>query len=213
MKKRSRQISFGLLLAPFLLFPGVTEAQFPEFLDANVVWSSAPGATVKLTADDVQPIFNFIPGALYGTPSEDLPIIPIGSVGTTRVQFPLYLLNPLVDSFAEPFTAESTESGLRADPADTRLVRIGTFFLPTTLPYFDSAGFLDEESGNQLMLIYVDRPSTISGAVQIGAKRITHELVFDEAGFHWVDGSLNSGKVSSTTTDVSPSFRSPHLIE
>lgn len=188
----------------------VRQSPFPQFLEATVEWSPAPGANQEFTSNDVQPVLHFIPGAIFGTPSPDLVPLRIASMGATEIQFPLYLVSAGIDSLAQPLTPEARASGLTVDPEATRFVRMGTFFLPRTGSYLDGAGIHVVDSDDVLVLVYVDRPSVITGTVFSGEAGFVHKLAFEESGFHWIRMDPGGGDVTNAQSDVEAVFMSFH---
>jgi hypothetical protein len=99
---------------------------------------------------------------------------------------------------AAPLTPEAHESGLRIEPQNTRLFRVGTFVTDsgTGRTIAGEVGFRDSMDGLGLILLFVDRPCVITGAVDSTGEKARLDINFQSAGFHWAsyqtadDGTL-----------------------
>lgn len=146
---------------------------------------------VRLTEEqypeDVVLMFPYISGAIFGTPSAAPAYI-------TRVDedlnFSLHLSEKIIeiDNAATPLTDEWIQLGLTAEPAQTRVTRIGTFpYSYASAKMIGAGGFINPASRNTMILVYVDRPCEITGEVTLDNMHYSHDLIFSQKGFHWIE--------------------------
>ena len=179
------------LIVVVLSFSDSAVAEFPEFLDASIT-------------EAVQPVVVLIPGQLFGSGSKDL-VIPLASGNSPNISFPLYVLKSVAEQGATKQTKKSEGDGLIVDPVETRIMRFGTYAKASGNR--DRAGnFYDVNTGNLLLLVYVDRPCRIEGEVMGRGKVYVHEIDFNRAGFHWVS-EVNSGLLKNVANSTKVEFR------
>lgn len=130
--------------------------------------------------------FPVITGAVWGAPdTEPLVFAPAPFGGTMTV--PLKELEQKIQPMASPATPESLKAGLLVQPEDTRLARVGTFFADKEQErYVFGAGFIDQASGDFLVLVYVDRPCTLSGTVSVQELPTQYHVQIPTPGMHWL---------------------------
>jgi hypothetical protein len=135
---------------------------------------------------DLHVTLRAIPGAFGGYPVErHSMLIPIRFGDAFDLS--MSDLETSIAPLAQPATEETTESGVGVQPADTRFLRVATF-------YYDArsgkdvmgAGFLDPATREYVTLSYFDRPCTVRGTVQDGEGTISIALDVPAAGFYWV---------------------------
>ena len=135
---------------------------------------------------DVVLMFPYVSGAIFGTTS-DTPIYIVQVDKQLNFSLDLTGKESEIDKVAAPLTEEWIGVGLSAEPTDTRITRIGTFPYSSTIESIDVGGFIDPESRNTMILVYVDRACEIKGEVDIGREHYSHQLMFPGKGFHWIE--------------------------
>jgi hypothetical protein len=129
---------------------------------------------------------HMIPGSLAGMPLLKKPVLIRTRLGDDFV-LPLAELQRIVDPLAEPANTSMRASGIAITPADTRLLRIGTFFqadFPTK--ELLGAGFVDMVRHQSVALAYFDRACSIVGDVHEGDLVISFSLKIPNAGLYWL---------------------------
>ncbi|GAB2191930.1 hypothetical protein [Sessilibacter sp. MAH2] len=117
--------------------------------------------------------FPAIPGGLVGTPNNQM----LAEVVVTQKQFQLDLPESPQD-IAKP----SSKMNIR--PADTALIRVGTFHgFPNSEP--GGGGFINKHSGNHLILVYFSKPCVIKG--DISTDLHTENLTIAQPGWNWLE--------------------------
>lgn len=136
---------------------------------------------------DVVLLFPYISGAIFGATSAAT--IYITAVDE-NLNFSLDLVDKIkqVDKVSAPLIEEWTALGLVAEPKQARITRIGTFpYSYATQAMIGSGGFINTSSRNNMILVYVDRPCTIKGEIDLADKHYSHDLIFSGKGFHWIE--------------------------
>lgn len=132
--------------------------------------------------------FPVIPGALYGDVLTNSTFSTTVEIGKT---FELQLddLAKQATPYATPLLATEANKDLAIAPKDTRLMRIETFAYSTlTGEPIGPTGLSvrNNRQIQQLLLVYVDRPATISGSKQRGTTLVEHDIQISKAGFCWL---------------------------
>jgi hypothetical protein len=83
---------------------------------------------------------------------------------------------------------------MEIEPKDARVARVLPFVVQKDgIQPLGLAEWLDTESGEKLMLVYVDRPARIRGDVVYEGRSLTFAIDAKEAGFLWVRQPPESG--------------------
>lgn len=177
----------------------------PALMAAALCGCAGPGSqaggepTVKVVGSpSLVAAFPVITGAVWGPPDTEPLVFAPAPFGATMT-LPLKELEQKIRPIASPATPQSLEAGLVVQPEDTRLARVGTFFADKEQErYVFGAGFVDENTGDFLVLVYFDRPCTLSGTVT-GQELPTHyQVQVPAAGLHW----LRTRKIDGTRYEV-----------
>ena len=130
-------------------------------------------------------IFPAISGAIIGSPSGEILKIANAQDGNFKLDVPLS-----VDGLAR----EISNSTLRIEPKDTRVLRMGTFH---SYPYYlnlGDASFVNGENGNALIFVYFSQQVKIEGEMQIRNEIFDHDLNIGKAGWQWLEIAKISSK-------------------
>lgn len=134
--------------------------------------------------------FPVIEGAIFGEPTGTALTV----VDDNRATFDLKLqkLWSAASAAAKPLTAEAQESGIAIMPAETGLLRVGTYLVDQDKQSLLLADvqFRDSMMDVPLILLYVDRPCYIGGEVHgvdgDPAEVVKIDVSLDAPGFHWL---------------------------
>jgi len=152
----------------------------------NIRPVGSPGSGVSSMAY----AFPVLEGEIFGQPTGTALTV----VDVNRATFDLKLekLWSAASAAARPLTAEARQSGIVVTPAETGLLRVGTYLVDQDRQSLLLADveFRDSMKDVPLILLYVDRPCHIGGVVH-GAREGSAEVVdIDVAlaapGFHWL---------------------------
>lgn len=137
--------------------------------------------------DDVVLMFPTIPGGIFGSPSSDMAFM-------VKVEKDLGFTLRLdekaenIESRSSTLTQEWQKAGIVVEPAETRISRLGTFpYSYASRKMIGGGGFINTQSRNLYILVYVDRKSSIRGEIQLDEERCLHELDFPGKGFYWIE--------------------------
>ena len=128
--------------------------------------------------EELNLIFPAISGAILGNPNGLILQVAEGKQGQFTFAVPQG-----IDELAK----EITQSGLTVDPADTRVLRMGTFH---SYPYYHSLGdasFVNGQNGNALIFVYFSQQSRVAGSFEIYNEIFDHQLDIKEAGWSWIE--------------------------
>ena len=104
----------------------------------------------------------------------------------------------------------TTQMGtLAVKPRETKLARVGTFTMDALLQNrLGSTAFIDGETAEVLVLIYIDRACTIVGRTHGTEHEYRYDAVIPQPGFTW----LRFRKIEEGVTAVSPTDR-PSVLQ
>lgn len=141
----------------------------------------------SLYPKDIVLAFPYVSGGIFGKPNS--PKLSVEKLDKSK-RFFLQLSDKAdqIESNATALKQEWIQLGLKAEPKETLVARLGT------LPYGEkdklllgAGGFINPESRKSLVLVYVDRESEISGKIQLNGEYYSHDLNFPAKGFYWVE--------------------------
>ncbi|WP_444885039.1 hypothetical protein [Microbulbifer sp. PSTR4-B] len=132
--------------------------------------------------------FGVIPGAIFGQPLNS-PLWLVKIDDSKSVAWPTkrekHEFLPFIAKLAKP----NENSNLSIKPADTQLARISIYgYFSKTKQNVEASAL--SESGNYLMLVYFDRPCTLSGFVNLNNKKVKHSINIESSGFHWIEVTI-----------------------
>mgnify|MGYP006909085488 FL=1 len=130
--------------------------------------------------------FPYIPGEIFGTP-RSRPLFQKNINHNDHFTLNLADALPRMEEEARPLLQTWQETGLAIEPANTRLVRIGTFpFDAKTREPIGGGGFIEENSKDNLILMYFDRACHIQGGFEINEEIFSHDIKVPGRGFHFI---------------------------
>lgn len=162
-----------------------TDLALSEFVSTLWVEDSRLGEK-QWHADQIVPYFSFIPGSIFGSPTDDV-FLPIEVDDKLQIVVQLADWEALAETYSRPLTQENLELGLRADPDDARILRVGTFAFDLLHSSAMGGALREIGSTGYVILVYVDRPCLISGSIKLHGETYTHRIDFPAKGFHYVN--------------------------
>ena len=139
--------------------------------------------------DSVRIEFPLIPGGLMGrilTRSAISVTVP----ATQPFEIDLAAHVDRIATYATPLLTTRANAGLRIEPEAARLVRLGTFaYAADSDEFIGPTGLAVAAAPDriQLLLVYFDRPTRITGMLLNGRTVIQHDIDIDRAGFAWLE--------------------------
>ena len=162
-----------------------------QFAEATIVFENPTDD--KVHSDEIMPYFGFIPGSIFGSPTDDFLYVAEPD-DDLRIALPIAEWVQEAEQYAAPLSERYYNRGLRTSPSDTRLLRVSTFAYDAAYDKPMGGGFKEEGFDGYIMLIYADKKCTISGNVEADGITFTHNLQIPEKGFYFV-GSTDDGYV------------------
>lgn len=89
---------------------------------------------------------------------------------------------------------EFSQRWMNIEPAAARVARLSPWVFPAN--GMDSLGlceWLDEDTGERLMLVYLDRPARVRGEIVYEGRSLQFDIESREAGFLWIQQPRDSG--------------------
>jgi hypothetical protein len=138
----------------------------------------------SLPATDFRLFFPYIVGDLYGSPDTgDFLHVEYGEQQHFAID-----LNLTHEELLK--SLEKTEFGLSyltIEPAEARIARLAPLALQADgIEQIGTAEWIEPQSKQRLMLVYVDRPCRIAGTTRSGERLIRYEVRAPTAGYIWI---------------------------
>jgi hypothetical protein len=81
------------------------------------------------------------------------------------------------------------------EPKEARVARLSPFVLPVEgIVPVGLCEWLDIDTGDKLMLVYVDRPTRIRGEIVYEGRSLRFDISSEEAGYIWIRQPEGSGE-------------------
>lgn len=146
-------------------------------------------------------IFPYIVGDFYGSPNTGDFVKP---VSRTTAGFTLDLNRTQEALESELAPADFELRFMKITPRDARLARLTPIALQRDgIDPVGTMDWFDAQSRRSLMLVYVDRPASISGSVTRGGEAFRYDIRIDSPGYVWIAG-VQAGAHDTTYTVVPP---------
>ncbi len=135
-------------------------------------------------------LFPYIAGDIYGSPTTgDFFNSPLDA--DYRFEINLNRHHELLLASLEP--TEFSLSYLRIEPAEARVARLAPMILEADgIEQVGRADWFDPDSGRALLLLYLDRPATISGRGVARGRPLRYAIRVAAPGYVWVGQQSNA---------------------
>jgi hypothetical protein len=148
------------------------------------------GARQPLPAGQFRLLFPYIAGDIYGPPTT-------GDFFNTRIdadyRFEINLNRTHKSLLASLEPTEFSLSYLHIEPAEARVARLAPTILQADgIEQVGRVDWLDPDSGRPLLLLYVDRPATISGQGVVHGRPLRYAIRVATPGYVWVGRQSNA---------------------
>ena len=167
-----------------------------------VIHSSIKFVRVTAPAGGYRLIFPYIvAGDFYGSPNTGAFVAP---VSRTSGGFTLDLNRTQAALESELGPTDFELRFMKITPRDARLARLAPVALQRDgIEPVGTMDWLDAQSDKSLMLVYVDRPARIEGAVTRGGETIRYDIRVARPGYVWI-GAIQTGGHDTLYTTVPP---------
>jgi hypothetical protein len=130
-------------------------------------------------------VFPYIAGDLYGAPTTGDFIHPIPAAGDS-FEIDLNRGQQALLSSLEP--TEFSLSYLQIMPREARIARLTPMALQADgIEQIGHTDWVDPGSKKRLLLVYVDRPASITGQTTVGGHSVRYQLRAESAGYIWIE--------------------------
>lgn len=146
-------------------------------------------------------VFPYIVGDFYGSPNTGDFVTP---VSRTAGSFTLDLNRTQGALASELARTDFSLRFLRLSPPQARIARLTPVALERRgIESVGTVQWREGRSGGPLMLVYVDRPARIAGALTRGGETIRYDIRASRPGYVWID-ALQRGSHETLYTVVPP---------
>ena len=189
-----------LLLTSLAVLAGCGNSEQPVpppradwILQSRVVFFEADGKTARpAPTEDLRLWMPFVVGDIYGDPNE-------GELAEALLKPDLTFSLDLnksrekLDKALIPTTF--SQKWMSIEPREARVARISPFVLPADgIVPKGLCEWLDVDSRDKLMLVYVDRPARIRGEIVYEGRNLRFDIESTEAGYLWIRQPEGSGE-------------------
>jgi hypothetical protein len=137
----------------------------------------------------------YITGSFFGRPEAES-VFLLKSESNGKIHLDLIKKQKFMKKVASKISKTWLELGLKASPKNTKISRLGTFAYDSSLQSINVlTGIKDPLTEFNLMLIYVNKKSRITGDVLIDNEKYIHDISLPFKGFHWLITTRLSAKV------------------
>jgi len=189
-----------LVLTSLALLAGCSPSEQPApppradwVLQSRVAFFEKDGKTPrKAPAEALRLWVPFVVGDLYGAPNE-------GELTSVKLKPDLTFsldLNKSNDKLVKALVPTSfSQKWMTIEPVAARVARLSPFVLPgDTIMPVGVCEWLDTDTGDKLMLVFVDRPARIRGEIVYEGRSLRFDIESKEAGYLWIRQPEGSGE-------------------
>jgi hypothetical protein len=163
-------------------------------LESHVAFFQADGKTARpAPGENMRLWVPYVVGDLYGAPNA-------GELSPVQLKPDLSFaldLNKSHDKLEVNLVpTEFSQKWMTIEPASARVARLSPFVLPVDgIVPVGRCEWLDTDSGDKLMLVYIDRPARIRGEIVHEGRNLRFDIESKEAGYLWIRQPDGSGEV------------------
>jgi hypothetical protein len=162
-------------------------------LESRVAFFENDAKTPRLAPrEDLRLWVPYVVGDLYGGPNEG-EFAPVAL--KPDLSFALDL-NKNHDKLAKALVpTEFSQKWMTIEPTSARVARLSPFVMPVDgIAPVGMCEWLDTDTGDKLMLVYVDRPARIRGEIVYDGRNLRFDIETKEAGYIWIRQPEGSGE-------------------
>ena len=193
-------LALTFLAVPWFLLAGCgsrEQAPAPKradwVLQSKVEFFEADGKTPRpAPREDLRLWVPYVVGDLYGAPNAG-ELAPV----TLKPDLSFSLdLNKSHEKLALALVpTDFSQKWMKIEPASARIARLSPFVLPTDgIVPVGTCEWLDVDTRDKLMLVYLDRPARIRGEIVYEGRSLRFDISSKEAGYIWIRQPEGSGE-------------------
>lgn len=180
---------------------GAPAPQHPDWvINSQLVFRSDDLSSARPAAPpgEFRLVFSYISGDLYGSPTTGDFIQPV--LGADY-RFQVDLNRTHHDLLASLEPTNFSVSYLHIEPKDARVARLAPQMLQADgIEQVGRLDWFDPDSRRELLLLYLDRPATISGRTMRRGRPLRYAIQAPAAGYLWVGRQPNGDEDLYTAT-------------
>ena len=162
-------------------------------LQSHVAFLAADGKTPRnAPAESLRLWVPYVVGDLYGAPNAG-ELAPV----TFKPDLSFVLdLNKSHEKLALALVpTDFSQKWMKIEPAAARIARLSPFVLPADgIVPVGTCEWLDVDTRDKLMLVYLDRPARIRGEIVYEGRSLRFDIESKEAGYIWIRQPEGSGE-------------------
>ena len=198
MNKKVLWVLTSLAVVPMLAGCGrqrepAAETRADWVLDSRVAFFESDAKTPRLAPrENLRLWVPYVVGDLYGGPNEG-EFAPV----TLKPDLSFSLdLNKTHDKLVNALVpTEFSQKWMTIEPVNARVARLSPFVMPVDgIAPVGMCEWLDTDTGDKLMLVYVDRPARIRGEIVHEGRNLRFDIESKEAGYFWIRQPEGSGE-------------------
>jgi len=162
-------------------------------LQSRVVFVESDGKKERpAPKEDLRLWMPFVVGDIYGDPNE-------GELAQALLKPDLtfsFDLNKSREKLDRALVATNfSQKWMTIEPKEARVARVSPFVLPADgIVPVGTCEWLDIDTGDKLMLVYLDRPARIRGEIVYEGRSLRFDIESTEAGYIWIRQPEGSGE-------------------
>lgn len=159
---------------------------------SHVAFLEADGLTARPTPNEAIRLWMpYIVGDLWGSPNAG-ELAPVAL--EPDLAFTLDLNRGHLKLPRALVPTKFSQKWMTIEPADARIARLSPWVMPQEgITPLGICEWLDADTGDRLMLVYLDRPARVRGEVVYEGRSLQFDIEAKEAGFLWVHQPRESG--------------------
>lgn len=173
--------------------PAPVPARADWVLESHVAFVEADGKTARtVPAEDLRLWVPYVVGDLYGAPNAG-ELSPVALKPDLSFSLDLNKTNEKLKAALIP--TDFSQKWMTIEPKDARVARLSPFVLPVEgIVPVGLCEWLDMDTGDKLMLVYLDRPARIRGEIVHEGRDLRFDIESTEAGYIWIRQPDGSGE-------------------
>lgn len=162
-------------------------------LKSRVVFLEADGKTERAAPKiDLRLWVPYVVGDLYGQPNAG-ELSPVALKPDLTFSLDLNKSNQKLK--ASLVATEFSQKWMTIEPTAAQVARLSPFVLPVDdITPVGLCQWIDIDTGNKLMLVYLDRPARIRGEIVYEGRSLRYDIEAKEAGYLWISQPEENGE-------------------
>ena len=159
---------------------------------SRVAFYAADGKTqVTAPPEKLRLWMPYVVGDIYGSPNAG-EILPVALTSDLNFTVNLNVNHLKLGKLLVP--TRFSQKWMTIEPQEARVARLSPFVLPQDgIAPLGVTEWLEESSGDRLMLVYVDRPARMRGEVVYEGRSLRFDIETAAAGYVWIRQPPDSG--------------------